>query len=129
VSEKSPDIELITAENWHIDFKTGSGKVFYGNHDSATWLQQNNLLIIAGPGVTKGAVSESPARLVDVAPTVLTLLGILPYNMDGITLADALKTPSPSQIQDQIKLNKDLMPLIEALKSQSNSDLDNLSHK
>jgi predicted AlkP superfamily pyrophosphatase or phosphodiesterase len=129
VSEKSPDIELITAENWHIDFKTGGGKIFYGNHDSTSWLQQNNLLMIAGPGVIKGAVSESPARLVDVAPTVLTLLGILPDKMDGITLADALQMPSSSQVRDQLNLNKELMPLIEALKSQSNSDIASLFHK
>ena len=122
-SEKSPDIELITAENWHIDFKTGRGKTFVGNHDSATWLQQHIPLLIAGPGVRKGVVSESPARLVDVAPTVLALLGIVPSKMDGIILADALQTPSSLQAQEQTNLNRELMPLIEALMALSNLDI------
>ncbi len=129
VSEKSPDIELITAENWHVDFKTERGKTFYGNHDSATWLQQNIVMIIAGPGVRKGITSDSPARLVDVAPTILTLLGISPDKMDGITLADALQIPSSSQVHAQSKLNEELKPLIEALKLQSTSDLADLNHK
>jgi hypothetical protein len=125
-SEKSVDIELITAENWHIDFKTGRGKTFLGNHDSPTWLQQHNILMIAGPGVKKGAISESPARLVDVAPTVLTLMGIRPEKMDGIVLADTLQSPTDIQVQTQNNLNGELMPLVEALKALSKSDLADL---
>jgi hypothetical protein len=30
-----------------------------------------------------------------VAPTILTLMGIAPTNMDGIVLADALPRPAP----------------------------------
>ncbi len=126
-SEKSPDIELITAENWHIDFKTIRGKTFVGNHDSATWLQQHVPLLIAGPGVKKGTVSNSPARLVDIAPTVLTLLGITPENMDGIILADALQTPRAEHTQKQNELNAELLPLIKALKAQSNTDIAHLT--
>ena len=43
-------------------------------------------LIIAGPGVPARTVS-SPVSLVDVAPTVLRLLGLAPFDADGIDLA------------------------------------------
>jgi len=127
--ERSPDIELITAENWHVDFKTGDGKIFYSNHDSATWGQQYTILLFSGPGVNKGIVSESPARLLDVAPTILSLLGIEPESMDGIPLADALQSPSAEQVQVQFRLNGELVPLIKALESLSHSDIHALNGK
>jgi choline-sulfatase len=43
-------------------------------------------LIIAGPGVPARTVT-SPVSLVDVAPTVLRLLGLAPFDADGIDLA------------------------------------------
>jgi len=121
--EGSPDIELIPAENWHINWTMFNAKPFKGNHDSATWLQQRNILLISGPGVRKGFVSDSPARLVDVAPTVLTLLGIMPEKMDGIVLADMLESSTITQRNTQSKLNNELMPLVEALKTLSKADL------
>ena len=45
-------------------------------------------LIMAGPGVPARAVG-SPVSLVDVAPTVLRLLGLQPFDSDGIDLAPA----------------------------------------
>jgi arylsulfatase A-like enzyme len=46
-------------------------------------------LIIAGPGVPARTVG-SPVSLVDVAPTLLRLLGVTPFDSDGIDLAPAL---------------------------------------
>ena len=43
-------------------------------------------LIVAGPG-TRPVVVTSPVSLVDVAPTVLRLLGVTPFDADGIDLA------------------------------------------
>jgi arylsulfatase A-like enzyme len=129
VGEGSPDIELIPAENWHIDWTMFNAKPFKGNHDSASWLQQHNILLIAGPGVKKGFVSDSPARLIDVAPTVLTLMGIRPERMDGIVLADALELPTTTQLHTQINLNSELMPLVEAFKAMSKADLEALEKK
>ena len=42
-------------------------------------------LIVAGPG-TRPVVVNSPVSLVDVAPTVLRLLGVTPFDADGIDL-------------------------------------------
>jgi hypothetical protein len=121
--ESSPDIELLPAENCHINWTMFDGKRFYGQHDSISWLQQHNFLLFSGPGARKGIVSESPARLVDIAPTALTLLGIRPERMDGIVLSDALESPTKTQLHTQIGLNSELMPLVEALKAQSEADL------
>ena len=121
--ENSPDIELLLAENCHIDWTMFDGKRFFGQHDSTSWLQQHNFLLIAGPGARQGFVSESPARLVDIAPTVLTLLGIRPERMDGIVLSDALESPTTTQLHTQITVNSELMPLVDALRAQSEADL------
>ena len=121
----SPDIELILMENCHINWTMFNGKPFVGNHDCISWLQQHNILLFAGPGVNKGTISESPARLVDVAPTALTLMGIVPEKMDGIVLADALQSPTSRQKHTQIEVSTELLPLLEALKAQSTADLTN----
>jgi len=121
--ESSPDIELLPAENCHINWTMFDCKPFIGQHDSISWLQQHNLLLFSGPGARKGFVSDSPARLVDIAPTALTLLGISPERMDGIVLSDALESPTTTQLHTQITVNSELMPLVEALKAQSEADL------
>jgi arylsulfatase A-like enzyme len=43
-------------------------------------------LILVGPGVPRGRVVETPVGLVDVAPTVLDLLGLPATGMDGRSL-------------------------------------------
>jgi hypothetical protein len=121
--ESSPDIELLPVENCHINWTMFDCKPFIGQHDSISWLQQNNILIISGPGAKKGFVSESPARLVDIAPTALTLLGIRPERMDGIVLSDALESPTTTQLHTQMTVNSELIPLVQALKAQSEADL------
>jgi len=121
--ESSPDIELLPVENCHINWTMFDCKPFIGQHDSITWLQQNNILIISGPGAKKGFVSESPARLVDIAPTALTLMGIRPERMDGIVLSDALESPTTTQLHTQMTVNSELIPLVQALKAQSEADL------
>jgi predicted AlkP superfamily pyrophosphatase or phosphodiesterase len=121
--ESSPDIELLPAENCHINWTMFDCKRFFGQHDSISWLQQNNILLFSGPGARKGVVSDSPARLVDIAPTALTLLGIKPERMDGIVLSDALEYPTTTQLHTQITVNSELIPLVEALKAQSEADL------
>ncbi len=121
--ESSPDIELLLAENCHINWTMFDCKRFIGQHDSISWLQQHNILLFSGPGARKGFVSESPARLVDIAPTALTLLGIRPERMDGIVLSDALESPTTTQLHTQIGVNSELIPLVEALRAQSEADL------
>ncbi len=118
-SERSPDIHLVLAEDWDLDV----GSKLKGQHDTATWSTQQIPLVIAGPGVKTGAQLNSPARLVDIAPTVLTLMGIQPEHMDGIVLADTLLSPTKTQLKSQEKVIQELAPLTTALKARSEADL------
>jgi predicted AlkP superfamily pyrophosphatase or phosphodiesterase len=118
-SEKSSDLLLATPDvNWQK-----ADNITAGGHGSVHWTNQHIPLIISGPGVKSGMVLNSPARIVDVAPTVLALMGIEPRNMDGIVLADALVSPSKAYVLAQEKVNTQLVPLQQALKAQSAADM------
>ena len=60
------------------------------------------VLIASGPAVKPGATLEDSANLLDIAPTILHLLGVpVPADMDGRFLAelfDPSVVPSPSSI-------------------------------
>jgi len=118
--DKSPDVVLVLAENCAFG---NNPPASHGFHDSVTWLLQHVPLVISGPGVKQGVVLDSPARLVDIAPTVLTLMGIEPQHMDGIILANALESPTPEQVETQQRVTAELAPLQTALEVRSNADL------
>ncbi len=51
----------------------------------------NNILLASGPDFKKGLLSDFPSGNIDVAPTVLWLLGVKPPRpMDGRVLFEAL---------------------------------------
>lgn len=91
----APDITLTLVENMVVRNRLqGSATAPHGNHSGPTWGVQHIPLVIAGPGVKAGGVLDFPARLMDIAPTALTLMGIEPSRMDGIQLSDALIHPT-----------------------------------
>jgi choline-sulfatase len=47
-------------------------------------------LLLSGAGVTAGRTIDAPVALIDIAPTVLRLLGVPPFEADGIDLGPAL---------------------------------------
>lgn len=47
-------------------------------------------LVMAGPGVPPGASVQGPVNLIDVAPTVMAMLGVPRFDADGIDLAPHL---------------------------------------
>ncbi|GAC1519952.1 MAG: hypothetical protein NVS2B16_26700 [Chloroflexota bacterium] len=96
----------------------------HGEHGGATWGAQQVPMVIAGPGVKRGVHSEFPARLMDVAPTVLALLGIEPTNMDGVVLADALARPTAAQQRAQDILASPLLHHQNAIIARSRADLE-----
>jgi len=122
-SDTSYDILLPQSENWRYVIPLFSGKAQPSSHETVTWNNQHIPLIIAGPGVKKGASVDSPARIVDIAPTVLTLMDIKPRKMDGIALADCLEKATAQQIEAQNAVTQYLKPLSAALKASSESDL------
>jgi arylsulfatase A-like enzyme len=80
-------------------------------------------LIIAGPGVRAGHVSHFPARLVDLAPTVLRLLGVPYPQLDGVALADAFTDPLPKEKAAQAAVARYLIPVAETLRRQSHLEV------
>lgn len=100
-SQEAPDIVLFYDE----DTMTMSPEYLKdgrkADHGGATWGAQHIPLYIEGPGIRAGYVSSYPARLVDLAPTVETLLGITPQHQDGVALADAMIAPPPWAVKEQ----------------------------
>jgi arylsulfatase A-like enzyme len=70
-----------------------------GTHASLSRYDMNNTLVAAGPSIRKGLISEIPSGNIDLAPTILWLLGVKPIKpMDGRVLHEALVTsqgPAP----------------------------------
>ncbi|MGI8824653.1 MAG: alkaline phosphatase family protein [Chloroflexota bacterium] len=114
-SGESPDIVLLYGEDT-MTMTPGFAKIGRkGDHGGATWGAQHIPLILAGPGVKQDFVSDFPARLVDLAPTVETLLGAQPQNQDGIPLADALIHPSGPLIVRQQRVEPRMLRDVQAL--------------
>jgi hypothetical protein len=123
VSDTSNDVFLPQAENWRFVIPLYANKAQPSSHETVTWNNQHIPLIISGPGVKKGVSVDSPARIVDIAPTVLTLMDVTPKNMDGVVLADCVEKATVSQIEAQNSVTQYLRPLAAALKAASESDL------
>jgi hypothetical protein len=68
-------------------------------------------------------VSSYPARLIDVAPTILQLMGASHKGMQGIPLADAMIAPPTWTVQWQKSVSKTLIPAVAALQRQSSLEL------
>jgi arylsulfatase A-like enzyme len=98
-------------------------RALYGNHGGMSWGAQTIPLVLSGPGVRRGVRSAAPARLVDVAPTVMRLMGMTLPSPDGIVLADALEHPRVGEMVDQTKLRPTLERHQEALREQSTEEI------
>jgi arylsulfatase A-like enzyme len=112
-----PDVVLPYGED--TTGLTVKGRKLWGTHGGFSWGVQHIPLIIAGPGVRTG-VSHFPAKLVDVAPTIERLLGLpIPSGVDGVVLADALKTPTVAEREAQKAVQTGRMQDVQALRSHS----------
>jgi len=66
-----------------------------GSHGSLCPRDMNNTLVAAGPDFKRGFISDTPSGNIDVAPTVLWLLGLkAPPSMDGRVLREAFASNS-----------------------------------
>jgi choline-sulfatase len=57
-------------------------------------------LILSGPGLARGRAIADPVALIDIAPTALRLLGLKPFDSDGIDLGALMsgETPAPREL-------------------------------
>jgi arylsulfatase A-like enzyme len=70
------------------DATRGAGK---GSHATLSEFDVHNTLIAAGPGFRREMVSDLPSSNIDLAPTVLHLLGLVSsHQFDGRVLAEAM---------------------------------------
>lgn len=115
----APDIALAYQEDM---ISTATVKS-HGEHGGGTWGSQQIPLVISGPGVRHGTKSDFPARLMDVAPTVLALLGIPPTNMDGVVLADALRQPAAHYVRRQDHVAPNLSAYQRAIIARARADI------
>lgn len=90
--EEAPDVIFLIEEgSFEVDAKIGVGKTFV---DGAPWTKwtgthtKRGLLIAKGPGIKRGYSFEG-ARIIDIAPTLLSLFNLpIPADMDGRVLTE-----------------------------------------
>jgi hypothetical protein len=70
------------------DWQRAAGK---GTHATLSRFDMHNTLIAAGPHFRRGQADDSPTGNVDLAPTILNILGITQsHRMDGRVLSEAM---------------------------------------
>lgn len=116
-----PDVWVLLRENYTVVSRNVSG-VWKGTHGGATWNVQHIPLILSGPGIRSGYRSQFPARAIDMAPTIESLLGLPPIRRDGVALADALIDATPDQRAAQLARFSDLSAMVTAMREQSAAD-------
>jgi arylsulfatase A-like enzyme len=73
------------------------GTINHGTHGGASRWEIRNTLVMQGPGVRSGVRSALPSGVRDLAPTLVTSLGLtMPDSMAGRVLSEAFEEPGPS---------------------------------
>ena len=81
------------------DWQRAAGK---GTHATLSRFDMHNTLIAAGPDFGTGLTSELPSGNVDLAPTILAILGIdPPSKMDGRVLSEGLRNQRAPKSETQ----------------------------
>jgi arylsulfatase A-like enzyme len=70
------------------DWQRAAGK---GTHATLSRFDMHNVLIAAGPDFRRGETDDLPTGNIDLAPTILQILGSkAPAKMDGRVLSEAM---------------------------------------
>jgi hypothetical protein len=117
----APDLAVFFTED--TASLPGGEATWKGDHGGADWESQHLPLVFSGPGVRSGHVSTDPARLEDIAPTVLTLMGIQPRGMGGIPLADALARAPAGAVAGERAQAGSQLPVITALQREAQAEV------
>ena len=111
----SPDApDVIVSPRWSAEknafgvpgalIHDGGKKIGLGMHGSLSPFDQSNTLIAAGPDIRVGVRSELHSGNIDVAPTVLWLMGIRPLvPLDGRVLFEAIRDRKPDTVKPEEK--------------------------
>lgn len=117
---QGPDVVFALPEDTVIGSSSPSKP--FGLHTGITWHTQHIPMVFGGPGVAAGRVSDAPARLADVTPTLCRLLGLPGGPFDGVVLNDALQTGDPVDAAKQEEANHLLVPVRDALMRASQAE-------
>jgi arylsulfatase A-like enzyme len=83
-----------------------------GSHASLSPFDMHNTLVAAGPDFRRGFMNPTPSGNIDVAPTILWILGVKPASpMDGRVLHEALAGSSeqvPKPVERKIEASRDI---------------------
>ena len=83
-----------------------------GTHASLSRFDMNNTLVASGPDFKKGHISDVPSGNIDVAPTVLWLLGVKPAEpLDGRVLHESLISSEgsvPAPVERRLDATRDI---------------------
>jgi predicted AlkP superfamily pyrophosphatase or phosphodiesterase len=90
------------------DWQRAAGK---GTHATLSQFDMHNMLIAAGPDLKRGKLDDLPTGNIDLAPTILRILGITPpQKLDGRVLSEAMIDASvaePNAESKTIETTKD----------------------
>jgi len=76
------------------DWQRAAGK---GTHATLSRFDMHNMLIATGPDFRRGQIDDLPTGNIDLAPTILRILGITPpQKLDGRVLSEALVKLDPA---------------------------------
>jgi hypothetical protein len=115
-----PDIVVLFDEGT-VGAQSGEAN-WKGDHGGSDWQSQHIPLLISGPGVRSNHVSTFPARLIDIAPTVLALAGGSKGTMRGVVLTDAFRTPMAGDVAAEAALRPELGAVVTALSTESHRE-------
>lgn len=77
-------------------FSAGGHRPGEGSHASLSRYELHNVLVGSGPDLKQHFIDRLPTGNIDLAPTILWLLGVLPAEpMDGRVLSEALTVDAP----------------------------------
>jgi arylsulfatase A-like enzyme len=109
---RGPDVAISMAWDSELNEQGYPGRAYsaagavagLGDHGSASPYEMRNTLIAGGPSFKRGLVSDVPSGNVDIAPTVLHLLGIKAEGFDGRILNEALASSGKSPRMPKVTL-------------------------
>lgn len=117
----SPDLVVFFTEG--AASLPGGQSSWKGDHGGASWESQHVPMILSGPGVRRGVVSDRPAPLMDLAPTALSIMNMPTTGMEGTPLADAISWATPAMRAASDRQARSLQPIVDALKRESRLEL------
>jgi hypothetical protein len=120
-SATAPDVVVLYRED--TASLPGGQASWKGDHGGSNWQSQHIPLLFAGPGVRRNHETSFPARLMDIAPTALTLMGISPSPMSGVPVTDVMQRPPGRLLARQRALGRAVRPVVGALQRESAQEL------